>query len=584
MNRLAPWLAWVALGCTPLDDPSFHEAADAGVPADARPLPPLFFSDERTPPPISGGTLEVTPNGRVAVVADPDRERVQVIELTTGVVRGTLALPDLEPGRVVATDLRAWVALRRGGVVEVSLADGRVVRHLDPCPGARGLALHGDALWVACVGGDVVRLDPDSGQVIETVATLAPDLRDIVRVDDGWWISRFQSAELIHLGDDGRQSVYQPPTDDFAPHVAWRLRALPDGRVALLHQRHRVAPLGIGAAAYAADPTACQSGPLHAALTYFAPGVGAVEQRPIAGVVLPVDFAVADRLIALAAPGQWRNSSLRLIDLDAVHNGGCLRPEPLDEGHLQATAVAVGDRALWYQSRERAGLVPLDLSGDGHWFPIEIEGASVFDSGHDLFHVDPGGGIACAGCHPEGGSDGHTWSFAHGRRHTQALWAPLAATLPLHWNGEFPTFAALIDDILVGRMGGAPPDPIIVERLADWLETVRPPIHGVRLARERVRRGAAIFEVRCASCHVGPERTDNLSHALGGADAFQTPSLRVLWLRNRLFHHGCDGPLDAPAAFAACARAAHGPDQGATWDFASDPAALDALVEFLKSL
>ncbi|MEZ4436208.1 MAG: c-type cytochrome [bacterium] len=583
MNRLAPWLAWVALGCTPLDDPSFHEVADGGLPAEGRPLPPLFFSDERSPPPISGGTLAISPDGRRAVVADPDRERVQIVDLERGRVRESVPVPGLEPGRVVAGDVRAWVALRRGGVVELDLGAERAVRHLDPCPGVRGLALHGDALFVACVGGDVLRLDAATGAIVETVATLPPDLRDIVRSGDAWWVSRFQSAEIYRLGDDGSLIVLQPPVDGFAPRVAWRLRALPDGGVALLHQRHRRAPLASGDAAYVADPVGCEEGPLHAALTLFAPDGTVAEEHPIAGLVLPVDFAITDGLVALAAPGQWRSSSLRVLDLQVAFNDGCVHPEPLDGG-LQATAVALGDRVLWYQSREPARLVPLDLRGGDARAPIDLPGASAFDSGHDLFHVDAGGGIACAGCHPEGGSDGHTWTFEIGLRHTQPVWGPLAITLPLHWNGEFPDFAALVDDILVGRMGGTPPDPAIVARLADWLETVRPPIHGIPLAPARVARGAEVFATRCARCHQGAQRTDNLSHPTGGPAPLQTPPLRALWPRDRFFHEGCEGSLRAPDDFIDCAREAHGPAQHDLWDFARDTAARDALIEFLKSL
>lgn len=582
MNRLAPWLAWVALGCTPLDDPSFHEVADGGLPAEGRPLPPLFFSDERSPPPISGGTLGISPDGRHAVVADPDRERVQIVDLERGRVRESVRVPGLEPGRVVAGDGRAWVALRRGGVVELDLTAERAVRYLDPCPGVRGLALHEEALLVACVGGDVLRLDAATGAVVEIVAVLPPDLRDIVRSGDAWWVSRFQSAEIYRLDDDGTEEVLHPPIDGFAPHVAWRMRALPDGGVALLHQRHRVGPLASGDAAYVADPAACQQGPLHAALTTFSPGGPVADEYPIAGLVLPVDFAIDDGRVALAVPGQWRDSSLRFLDLEARRNDPCVRAEPLADG-LQATAVALGGHVLWYQSREPARLVPLDLSGADARGPIDLHGASAFDSGHDLFHVDAGGGIACAGCHPEGGGDGHTWSFAIGLRHTQPVWGPLATTLPLHWNGEFPDFEALVDDILVGRMGGAPPDPAVVARLADWLETVRPPINPLDLDPARVDHGARVFADTCARCHQGTERTDNLSHPTGAGAPLQTPSLRALWSRDRLFHQGCRGSLSAPDAFFFCARGAHGPDLHELWN-SLDPTARDALIEFLKSL
>ncbi len=31
------------------------------------------------------------------------------------------------------------------------------------------------------------------------------------------------------------------------------------------------------------------------------------------------------------------------------------------------------------------------------------------DIGHDVYHAQAGGRLACASCHPEGGDDGHVW-------------------------------------------------------------------------------------------------------------------------------------------------------------------------------
>src|SRR5688500_10900611 len=55
---------------------------------------------EIAPPPISGGTLHVTKDGRTAIASDPDRDAIFVVDLQTYDVHTiALAVGD-EPGRV----------------------------------------------------------------------------------------------------------------------------------------------------------------------------------------------------------------------------------------------------------------------------------------------------------------------------------------------------------------------------------------------------------------------------------------------------------------------------------------------------
>src|SRR5205814_8592340 len=86
---------------------------------------------------------------------------------------------------------------------------------------------------------------------------------------------------------------------------------------------------------------------------------------------------------------------------------------------------------------------------------IDLGGASVRDTGRELFHRDSGGGIACASCHGEGAEDGHTWVFnTVGARRTQAVHVGLKGTEPFHWNGDMPNLSHLMESVFVGRMGG----------------------------------------------------------------------------------------------------------------------------------
>jgi hypothetical protein len=77
---------------------------------------------------------------------------------------------------------------------------------------------------------------------------------------------------------------------------------------------------------------------------------------------------------------------------------------------------------------------------------IPLGGEERFDAGHAIFHGNAGVGLACASCHPEGGEDGHVWSFTgFGALRTPALHGGMTQTAPFHWNGEMLTNNQTID-------------------------------------------------------------------------------------------------------------------------------------------
>src|SRR5262245_57481306 len=107
---LALSLGLVTLGACATDDP-----APAPIPA------PMPASAPRPLPPISGGTLLVSADNSTIVAADPDRDRIVLVDLATQSVVAKLGLQTLdEPGRVVeGPPGTAYVALRRGGAVAI---------------------------------------------------------------------------------------------------------------------------------------------------------------------------------------------------------------------------------------------------------------------------------------------------------------------------------------------------------------------------------------------------------------------------------------------------------------------------------
>jgi cytochrome c peroxidase len=194
---------------------------------------------------------------------------------------------------------------------------------------------------------------------------------------------------------------------------------------------------------------------------------------------------------------------------------------------------------------------------------ITLPGDSRADTGHDLFHRDAGGGIACASCHPEGGEDGNTWHFSDtGARRTQALHIGLRDTAPFHWAGDLKDVNAVMSEVFVGRMGGAREDSARVDALSNWLFALTPPPALRDSTDAAAVRGKALFDspsVGCTTCHTGAKLTNNQSVAIDSVakQKFQVPSLVAVGYRAPFMHTGCASTLTARFDVA-CGGNAHG--------------------------
>ncbi|HXK17752.1 MAG TPA: cytochrome-c peroxidase, partial [Polyangiaceae bacterium] len=252
---------------------------------------------------------------------------------------------------------------------------------------------------------------------------------------------------------------------------------------------------------------------------------------------------------------------------------------------VPVTAVAFAPNGrLLAQTMDPPQLLVLEQSQlpAGAPLAIALPGDTRLDTGHELFHRDAGGGIACASCHPEGGEDGHTWHFTDtGARRTQALHVGLADTAPFHWNGDLPNVGAVMSEVFVGRMGGANESKERVGALQDWLFGLKAP-PAIRDASDpAVQRGQALFnsaDVGCVSCHTGAKFTDNLSVSIDtAAPKIQVPSLIAVGYRAPFMHTGCANTL-AARFDVSCGGNAHGNTAGLSQDQIGD------LIAFLESL
>lgn len=581
--------------------------------------PPIVGAPPRPAKPTSGGTLLVTRDQRFAIASDPDRDQVYVVDLASAALLHTVALElDDEPGRLVEDSHgQVHVVLRGAGdVVTIDPEGGQLSARRSVCENGRGIDYRAsdDSLFVACMEGVLAQLPArvrDDGADEIHLVEVPVGARDVGVDGEGRVrVSLFRSAVVLELGENpmsgastaasrwtpGRAryaSSFGPSAcrvQRFSPSVAFRTHVMPDGTVAMLHERSkdtevRTAPDSDGYGG-GNDHVLCGSAIVQSAVTIKRPGMAPVS-AVVPRAVLPVDMAVSTdgSQLAIVAPANKSQGSPQLLMLPTAafdrvaidptekfvteDNAfeGCAEDAmfafgvPHDvEGEL--TAVAFNGDTVVVQSREPASLqVVREQLPEGRVVvaTIALSDESVADTGHALFHMDAGGGIACASCHPEGGDDGHVWNFAEfGERRTQHLRGGLLGSEPFHWQGDMQSFQALFDEVFVGRMGGFSASPDQVDLLAHWIDDLpayRKPITDLTA----VARGETVFHsaaTGCAGCHAGAQLRINEGRDVGTGQAFQVPSLRGVVFRAPYMHDGCASTL--AERFSSCGGEQHG--------------------------
>jgi len=630
-----------SLGCEPAQeshhviiDPAEPEPTDPPPPPPPPPAPPAvsgsLFDGEAVQAahsaPVVGGTLLVTRDGRTIVAADPDRDAVFLTNDLSRVVRVVPLSRGDEPGRVAeGPDGTLFVALRRAGaVVAIDVASAAVVERAAVCASPRGIAYDAKSasVYVACRSGQLLTLEAQTLSRKRTVQ-LDPDLRDVIVREHDLIVTRFLNAEVMVVADDGsvsRRARPQSPCGDAT--VAYRAFAMPGGQVALAHQFSSNDAVGEGPGGYggsscsgglvsrllsAVDPET-PTGPsaslgaagafsedpegatAHSPMTFhssFLPGAGPLDVAFDAQGTRMAAIALDDHMTDLLFSSQGVTFSpgpnafdptatlwLSAWDLAAQAPRADV---PVTSVKVSGQPVAVAFSAVGkyiVQSRQPASLTFEDGTS------IRLSEESHADTGHLMFHMNSGIGIACASCHPEGGDDGHVWRFPEGLRRTMPLEGGVLERAPFHWDGTLGDMSTLVNAVMVTRMGlSQVPSPPQVTALGAFLEQLPnlPAADGLDAAV--VSRGEAIFrraDVGCATCHSGPQFTNNLLADVGTGGSFVTPTLLGVGLRPNLFHDGCAKSISQ--RFGVCGGTAHGKPELLSADERAD------LITFLRSL
>ncbi len=521
-------------------------------------------------PPIMGGTMMVTRDGVYAVISDPPRDLIHIVDLVGWREFGTIELEeDALPFRAVEDGQGlVHVTLRGSGeVVTVDPRTASIAKTTAVCPNPRGVAFDhtADALHVACAGGVLSTIPAGGGAA--THRFIKPDLRDVYVAGGRVFVTRFRSAEIYEVGDEGSTLMGAPLSlvtgrSSQDPSTAWRTLPRPEGGWLMLHQTSRTDPVpGFDEpTAGEIDPSGGYTGSdpcgnvVSPTLSATKPD-GELRSAGVFGTLaLAVDAAISPdgRRVAIAAPSQTdlpeEASAISLFDVDLQYlRGGaeveCRIPTPLPVGDDVVAVAYQPDGALLAQARDTPVLyrvVDERLQDE-----LVLVGADVSDTGFDLFHNDAGQGVACASCHPEGGEDGRTWVFEDlGPRRTQALNVGLEGTAPFHWKGDMTDIHMIARQVRQGAMGGAEQTEERQAALRDWLFSLRPPNPPRSQADASVGAGEVLFgSMGCARCHAGPSFTSAASSDLGRGP-LQTPALRGVAMRPPYMHDGRAATLE----------------------------------------
>jgi hypothetical protein len=583
------------------------QGVEAGVgvplptnPSGPRPNFPATVTASVPPPPISGGTLLMAHDGTTALVSDPDRDAIYVVDVTAMTVRSTIALKaGDEPGRIAEDgEGRVHVALRGGGaLVTLDPVSGTLLSRRSVCPAPRGVAWDAasDSLYVACATGELVQLPAAGGPATRSLH-VERDLRDVIVQNGAVSVTSFRSATVLRLASDGSVTRRDPlgATNTNAtapqPQVAWRALALSQGAIVAVHQTASVQSIStvtpggygggggpggllpgpfsddasvlpplnasLGEAADAGELFEGDGGPVTPIAPVFPFGTGSsivtsmvtavspdgslAFDRQVNGV-LPVDLAVSadGQTLAGVTPGSAFTPGLSTFFVIGGAGNGAENDFPLGADDQPIAVAFDGTGRVILQTREPR-LWAVSISG-GSMVSVKLSTVSREDTGHDVFHTQAGASIACASCHPEGGDDGHVWILDGDKRRTPSLRGTIAGTAPYHWPGDQKDLPTLVDNVYTLRMAGASLPPDQMGALTGWVQTIPAPPAPSWVDPQAASLGRTLFassQTQCSQCHAGGKLTNNQTVDVGTGGAFQVPPLIGVGWRTPLLHDG----------------------------------------------
>jgi YVTN family beta-propeller protein len=186
-------------------------------------------------------------------------------------------------------------------------------------------------------------------------------------------------------------------------------------------------------------------------------------------------------------------------------------------------ALSPDGKQVWVANHLGNSLSVVDAESTALVKTIDLGNASRVDAsirGQYLFNnagLTRGRRFTCSSCHPDGGTDGLTWSFAHvrdgfQRRNTRDLRAGIEETAPFRWSGVEAHLSDLVRSEVTGLLGSPTPAREDTEALVAAIRQFRLPPNPYRepdgQLTPQARQGETLFEGKagCVECHAGPKR------------------------------------------------------------------------------
>ncbi|MEP7290892.1 MAG: cytochrome c peroxidase [Chloroflexota bacterium] len=469
---------------------------------------------------IDPRSVAITPDATRALVANHGDGTLSVVSLITNEVIATIPLGGVLPYGVVANhDTTAYVSLEGSDqIAVVDLVAGRVSSTISVPDAPAGLTLWGDFLYVTHFwSGEISLIYLPQERVIQTVST-------------GSDTALFQNLEP----DVTRGIAYLPQTRLNAqnPALTYDTAAFPVINVVNMRDLATVRERRV--ALDTADRPVNM--PFAAALDRFAQRLYVANAGSDSISVIDLNTGAARAHIAVGANprGILLNGDNTLLYVHSV---------------LDGTITTIDTRTLTVS--DVRPIINLSVSLD------LLLGAQLFHSASDP-RLSAGNSLSCATCHFDGQSDGRVWQgFPDGPRNTP-LFYNLPETVPYKWSASWDELADVETKIhwlqagtgLIETLEEAEPHPgmsVDLDLLTQYLITLQAPPNPYQLPADVIERGSEVFAAEgCVECHVGPAGTGLQSYDVGtGASplerlgsAFDTPSLRWLWLSAPYFHNG----------------------------------------------
>jgi YVTN family beta-propeller protein len=580
----------------------------------------------------SNSLLDVSPDGRLLLAANPDNGTVTVIDLTARKAMREIPVGDKPEGVawVGAGPEAAATVYRENRVVFFNARDGQVLAKLAVADEPYGLVANraGSRAWVTHdYPGTVSEIDLRSRCVVREIP-VGPFVRGLALdpQEANLYVTHYRSGVLSRV-DLAAGKVVDTWTGHSTDNLCRSVVLHPHRPKAYLsHIRSRIEIVD-GSGSIIPHLSICDLVPPNGSRrrtslaldTYN--GVYVVTNpwesaiSPDGKLLYTIYAGTNDMNVSRVVDDDYREAERLALPTQVGRNPRAVRVAP--DGRevyvynaLDFTVTVHDPRTL----KQLAAIAVCQPPKTPEW----VRGKILFNTA--LPPLSRRRWVACASCHPDGQADGRVWHNPEGLRKTTALFG-LAHTHPLHWSadrdevqdfeytirGRLMQGRGLLDGALKPKRGfeateleeklaGRSAD---LDALAIYCNSFDFTLSPHALAPGRLtpaaERGKAVFfraDVGCARCHSGPYYTDSSLQkpyqlhdvGTGGDDPtekmgpkYDTPTLLGVYRTAPYLHHGKAATLRD--VLTTCNRQdRHGKTSHLT------PAEMDDLVEFLKSL